>query len=99
MRSKFTWVITLFLVLFVQVGFAQQKQISGVVKNEYGDPMEGASVKLVGTNEGTETNYNGAYSINAKKGDRIEVQFMGFTTLVLRVSDTNILNFTLKKEG
>jgi len=98
MRSKFTWILTLFLVFFVQIGFAQQKQVTGVVRTEFGDPIPGASVLLVGTDEGTETNEEGKYSLNAKEGDRIRVVFGGFKTVAVRVSDSNILNVIMVEE-
>src|SRR5690554_1012992 len=95
MKSKFTWVLTLLLLFVVQVGFAQQKQVSGVVQTEYGDPVEGAAVILVGTTEGTETDANGRYSLNVKKGDRLRVELLGFKISTLTVSDSNVLNFTI----
>src|SRR5690554_1180695 len=98
MRSKFTWILTLFLVFFVQIGFAQQKQVTGVVRTEFGDPIPGASVLLVGTEEGTETNVEGNYSLNAKQGDRIRVVFGGFKTVTMTVSDSNILNVIMVEE-
>src|SRR5690554_1847334 len=98
MRSKFTWMLTLFLVFFAQIGFAQVKQISGVVRTEFGDPIPGASVLLVGTDEGTETDTEGKYSLNAKEGDRIRVVFGGFKTVAVRVSDSNILNVMMVEE-
>lgn len=98
MKSKFTWILTLLLLLCVQFGFAQQKQLSGVVKTEYGDPIEGVAVRLVGTDKGTETDADGNYSISAKKGDRINVEILGFKGSTLTVSDSNVLNFTLKED-
>src|SRR5690554_3848367 len=98
MRSKFTWMLTLCLVFFVQIGFAQVKQVNGVVRTEFGDPIPGASVLLVGTDKGTETNIEGNYSLNAEKGNRIRVVFEGFKTVTVTVSDSNVLNVTMIEE-
>ncbi|HLW10172.1 MAG TPA: SusC/RagA family TonB-linked outer membrane protein [Fermentimonas sp.] len=98
MRSKFTWVLTLFLVFFVQIGFAQQKQVTGVVRTEFGDPIPGASVLRVGTNEGTDTDVEGSYSLNVQKGDRIRVIFGGFKTVTVSVSDADVLNVVMVEE-
>jgi len=96
MKSKFTWILTLFFALVVQVGIAQQKKITGVVSTEFGDPIPGASVLLVGSNnEGTETNLEGNYTLNVKKGDKIKVVYEGFRAVTITVSDSNILNVTL----
>lgn len=99
MKSKFTWILTLLLVLCVQIGFAQQKQISGSVQTEYGDPLEGAVVTLEGTNQGTATDENGNYTLMASQGDKIKVEIIGFVSKSLTVSASNILNFTLIEEG
>lgn len=96
MRSKFTWILTLFLALVVQVGFAQQKKVTGVVRTEFGDPIPGASVLLVGSsNEGTETNLEGNYTLNVKKGDKVKVIYEGFKSVTITVTDSNVLNVTL----
>jgi len=98
MRSKFTWIFTLLLLFCVQIGFAQQKQVSGVVKTEFGDPIPDASVTLVGTKEGTATDSEGKYTLSLKKGDKVSVTYLGFKTVTVTVSDSNILNVTLVEE-
>src|SRR5690606_7654821 len=98
MKSKFTWILTLLMLVCIQVGYAQQRQISGVVKTEYGDPVEGAAVTLVGTNKGTSTDQDGNYSLLANQGDRISVSLIGFKTATLTVSSSNVLNFTLYED-
>jgi len=86
------------MLVCIQVGYAQQRQISGVVKTEYGDPVEGAAVTLVGTNKGTSTDQDGNYSLLANQGDRISVSLIGFKTATLTVSSSNVLNFTLYED-
>jgi len=97
MKSKFTWILTLFIALIVQVGFAQ-KPVTGVVKTQDGDPIPGASVMLVGTNLGTGTDSEGRYTLTLKKGDRIEVHYEGFKSTTVTVSDSGILNVTLVED-
>src|SRR5690606_31340119 len=97
MRSKFTWILTLFFALIVQAGFAQ-KPVTGVVKTQDGEPIPGASVMLVGTNLGTGTDSEGRYTLTLKKGDRIEVHFEGFKSTTVTVSDAGILNVTLVED-
>ena len=98
MKSKFTWILTLVLMFCVQIGFAQQKQLTGVVKTQDGDPIPGASIVLVGTNQGTETNLEGNYTLNVKKGDKIKVDYLGFKSVTVTVSDSNVLNVTLQED-
>lgn len=59
------------LLLFLgalQVSFAQEKTVSGVVKDENLEPMLGASVVVKGTTKGVSTDENGAYSLKVKDG-------------------------------
>ena len=39
-------------------------RITGVVKDAYGEPVIGANVKVVGTTQGTITDFEGKFSIN-----------------------------------
>src|SRR5690606_20235039 len=94
MRSKFTWILTLFFALIVQAGFAQ-KPVTGVVKTQDGEPIPGATVMLVGTNQGTDTDDEGKYTLNLKKGDKIQVVYEGFKPTTVTVTDSGILNVTL----
>ena len=87
--------MTLLLVFFVQIGFAQNKQVNGVVKTEFGDPIPGATVTLIGTNQGTDTDLEGKYTLSVKKGDKVRVDYLGYKSTTITVTDANILNVTL----
>ncbi|HLU85756.1 MAG TPA: SusC/RagA family TonB-linked outer membrane protein [Vicingaceae bacterium] len=97
MRSKFTWILTLFFALIVQAGFAQ-KPVTGVVKTQDGEPIPGATVMLVGTNQGTDTDDEGKYTLNLKKGDKIQVVYEGFKSTTVTATDSGILNVTLVED-
>ena len=75
------------------------KEITGIVKTEDGDPIPGVTVLKIGTNQGTETDIEGRYTITAIQGDRIQFVFEGFKTVVFTVSQSNILNVTMIEEG
>lgn len=94
MRSKFKWIFTLLVALTMQFSFAQEKTVTGVVTDELG-PVAGANVVVRGTSKGTTTDFDGNYSIKAKKGDVIEVSYVG-TKEEVTVGDSNIINVTLK---
>ena len=64
-----------FACLFLSLGMAMaQTQVSGVVtSSEDGLPVIGASIKVLGTNTGTVTDVDGAFSLSVPEGDRKSV--------------------------
>ncbi|MFT5908360.1 MAG: hypothetical protein ACI836_001522, partial [Saprospiraceae bacterium] len=44
MKTKFSGILALLLVLVVQLSFAQQKTITGTVNDDSGLPLPGANV-------------------------------------------------------
>lgn len=75
------------------------KEITGIVKTEQGDPIPGAVVFKVGTNQGTDTDVEGKYSLNTNEGDKIQFVYEGFKTTTLTVGKSNILNATMIEDG
>ncbi len=60
----------------------QNGQCNGFVKDKTGEPVIGASVVVKGTNNGTITGFDGEFNIsNVKKGDIIQISFVGFKTI------------------
>lgn len=58
--------------------FAQQVVVKGNVVDETGEPVIGASVKVVGGKTGAVTDIDGNFSINADKKSTIEVTYIGY---------------------
>ena len=58
----------LLLALVVQITFAQEKTISGTVSDETG-PLPGVNVIVKGTNNGTQTDFDGNYMLKSNVGD------------------------------
>jgi iron complex outermembrane receptor protein len=57
---------------------AQQLTVSGIVKDGTGEPIIGANVLVKGTTNGTITDFDGNFRLEAKKGDIISVSFIGY---------------------
>ena len=88
--------LTLFLAcLFLSIGMAMaQMPVKGVVtSSEDGQPIIGASVKVVGTSTGTITDTNGRFSLNVPNaGSRLEFSYIGMLSKTLTVkSDMNVV--------
>jgi len=92
-------VLTTVMLLLVQIGFAQQKQISGTVKEADGFTLPGASVVIKGTTTGTSTDMDGNFQLSAKEGDVLTVSFLGFTTKELTVGNQTDYSVSLVSDS
>lgn len=54
--------------------------ITGTVVDNNGEPLPGAFVLVTGTTDGTSTDADGKFSINAQAGSVLEIQFLGYET-------------------
>ena len=84
-------VFALFMLVQVQ---SQQKTISGTVSDS-GGPLPGVGVIIKGTTIGTETDFDGAYSIKTNLGDVLQFSFVGMETVESTVGALNIKNITM----
>lgn len=71
-------------------------QVTGVVKDEEGVPLPGASVMIEGQSGiGTVTDLDGNYSIEAVEGDILVFSFMGYETQKITIGTQSIINVTM----
>ncbi|MCH9661613.1 MAG: SusC/RagA family TonB-linked outer membrane protein [Bacteroidetes bacterium] len=80
MRTKFSGILTLLLALVVQLTFAQEKTISGTITDESNLPLPGVNVIVQGTSNGTQTDFDGNYSINVGVGQVLEFSYLSYKT-------------------
>ncbi len=77
MRTKFSGILTLLLAFTVQLTFAQQT-ISGTVTDDIGLPLPGVNIVIKGTTTGTQSDFDGNYTINANSGQTLVFTYVGF---------------------
>ena len=77
---------------------AQQRIITGVVSDESG-PLPGVTIVVKGTTNGTETDFDGRYSISANKGDVLVFSFVGMKTLEEKVKESSVINIIMKSDN
>jgi len=95
MKTKFNGILTLLMVLLVQITFAQEKTVTGTVSDESG-PLPGVTVLIKGTNTGTQTDFDGNYSIKAAPGNVLVFSFVGMSTVEKTVGASNVINAVLQ---
>ena len=98
MKTKFNGILTLLLALVVQISFAQEKTVSGTVSDNSG-ALPGVSVIIKGTTTGTETDFDGKYSIKAKAGDVLSFSYLGYTTVEKTIGTSNTVNVTMEEDA
>ena len=76
-------ILLVFLCLLVALGTVAQVKITGKVIDDAGKPIEFATVRIVGTTIGVNTNDKGFYELNVPKSDTIRVEFtcLGYSTV------------------
>ncbi len=91
-------IVSLFtmLMLFSTLAFSQNRQITGTVTNEKGDPVPGASVTIKGTKTGIPADNNGQFRIQAKTGDILVATSSGLKTSEATVGASGIVAITME---
>ncbi|MCB0666600.1 MAG: SusC/RagA family TonB-linked outer membrane protein, partial [Saprospiraceae bacterium] len=96
----FTKFFTAFLALMLSTQFvlAQSRTISGTITDaSTSEALIGATVLVKGTSNGTVTDFDGNYSLEASTGDVLVVSFTGYTTQEITVGEESSLNITLEQ--
>lgn len=75
------------------------KKVSGIVKDENGEPVIGATVLIKGTVNGVVTDIDGKYSIQTHVGDLLEFSYIGYNSVEQRVKDKGVINVTLAESN
>ena len=87
-------------VLFFGVAFAQERTVTGVVKDEAGTPLPSASVLVKGTSHGVATDFDGKYSIKVPNDKAVLVfSSLGAKTVERPVGTNKVINVTFQDEA
>ena len=83
--------LSLLLGLFLSVGAFAQNDVKGIVKDASGEPIIGATIRVVGQDGGAITDFDGNFTIKAAPGAKIQVSYIGYKTVELPVSANMIV--------
>ena len=74
-------ILALVMGLFLSLGAYAQISVKGIVKDATGEPVIGASVRVVGTTTGTVTDFDGNFELsNVAAGAKLQVSSVGYIT-------------------
>ncbi len=92
-------IIILFQLLSLVV-FSQQREITGTVSDKTGELLPGVNVILKGKNIGTNTDFNGRYSLSISNANAIIVfSYVGLETKEVTVGTSNTVDVILEDGG
>ena len=86
------------LGLFGSINSFAQIAVSGTVTDSHGEVLPGVEIIIVGTQNGTVTDFDGHYTIKANKGDKIKASFVGMSSQTKTVTGPQ-LDFVLKDDA
>ena len=99
MKQKYLFNV-FFLLFFTTIGWTQEIIVKGTVSSDE-MPLPGAAVVVKGTTHGTQTDFEGNYTLTAKEGDILVFSFIGYTTQERKVTGGGknlTMNIKLKEE-
>ncbi len=94
MKTKFNGILTLLLAFTVHFAFAQ-KTVTGTVSDDTGAVLPGVNVVIQDTDKGTETDFDGNYSIEANQGDVLQFSYIGMEDAFKTVGTANSYNIVM----
>lgn len=98
--KKIYAILIVFSFVFTVNVQAQEKNISGTVTAKSdGAVLPGVSIVVQGTAKGTETDFDGKYTIKTSVGDVLSFSFLGMKTKTVTVTASNTMNVVLEDDA
>ena len=94
--------ILLYLMIFAsllnaQNALGQERTISGKVVDENNEPLPGLTIIIKGTTIGTQTDFNGLYSLSVPESNDIvlDFHFLGYTLQSINVGTAKVIDVVM----
>ncbi|MFC5044210.1 SusC/RagA family TonB-linked outer membrane protein [Aquimarina hainanensis] len=97
MKQVSKQVLMLFTALIVQLTFAQEKTVTGTITDNNSMPLPGVNILVKGTNTGTQSDFDGNYSITANKGAVLVYKYLGFSSKEIVIGDQPTIDVKLQE--
>ena len=98
LMKKVKLFLTCLLAVLTMALYAQNRQISGTVTDPDGNPMPGVAVFVEGTNVGTVTDANGAYTLNMRGGNVVKFSFFGMRDVIVPVDNQGKVDVRMEED-
>lgn len=74
------------------------KQISGTVVDQHGEPLIGVNILEKGTSNGTITDFDGKFTLNVSPNSTLVISYIGYNNQEVAVGNNTTLNITLHED-
>ncbi|MGL5789795.1 MAG: carboxypeptidase-like regulatory domain-containing protein, partial [Bacteroidales bacterium] len=102
--NRFLFLFVAFLLFFVnsvtilaqQVNKTADFEISGIVKDNLGEPALGATIMVENTTIGTTTDLDGKFNLKVPAKSTIKVSYIGYNPQVVKITDKKFYEIILQ---
>jgi len=87
-------------VFFTKItqSISEQSTVTGTVTDSKGMPLLSVNISVKGTNRGTQTDFDGIYSIEVATGEELSFQYLGFQTKTIQVEAQKVIDVVLEDD-
>ncbi|WP_411030128.1 SusC/RagA family TonB-linked outer membrane protein [Spongiimicrobium sp. 3-5] len=99
MKLKNHWGLLVLMLLTMTSVLAQEKTISGTVTDQDGLPLPGVNIVVDGTTTGTQTDFDGNYSVGAATGQVLVFSYIGQQDVRRNVGADDTINVRMQEDA
>lgn len=86
-------------IIFFSTHLIAQNTLSGSVTDNQGLPLQGATIIVKGTNEGTTSDFDGNFSLQTNEDDVLVISFVGFANQEVQVGQQENISISLEPDN
>lgn len=91
--------LAIFTLGTLHFSFAQERTVTGIVKDQLGIELPGVAVIIKGEQKGTQTGFDGTYSLKVATGRTLVFSYIGMKTKEIKVGDSSQIDVVLEEDA
>lgn len=97
MKNLIKLTIAIAMLMSSGIVLGQEFTVTGTVTDSRGIPLPGTNISVIGSAKGAQTDFDGFFTIEAKKGDELMFSYVGFYPKTITVENESKLEITLQE--
>ena len=99
MKSKLTWILAPIMGLLMSFSYAQEKTITGTVTDQMGLELPGVNIVVEGTTNGTQTDFDGNYTIQGSEGQTLLFSYIGQKSVTKVIGASSTIDVVMQEDA